>query len=209
MEVYISDKEQLEIIRNWWRENGKFTIICIIAVLVLTYGWRYYQEKKINTAVGASVIYEQTLAYEANHQYSQVEFEVTRLLTNYANTPYASMAALISAQNAIYANKWSDAMEKFNWVIIHSKNKDLKQIAKIRQARLLLAMNRSDEALVLLNKIDADSYLPLINEIRGDIYASKGDKQAAAAAYQLALNTLKKENPNRSFLQMKYNQLNG
>jgi predicted negative regulator of RcsB-dependent stress response len=209
MNIYISDKEQIEMIKNWWRENGKFTLFSILIVLVGTIGWRYWQNSKNQEAAHASIIYEQTLTYEANHQLTEAELEVTRLLANYPNTPYATLAAFLSAQNAINRNRLDLSLEKLDWIIHHSKNKDFKQIAKIRKARILLTMEKYDESLALLANIDAETYLPLIKEVEGDILFAKGKRKEALVAYQNALSSLRKDAPNRSLLQMKYNQLNG
>lgn len=207
MNTYVSDKEQIEMIRNWWRENGKFTLLSIVAALVITSGWRYWQNSKNQEAANASVVYEQMLNHAASHQLSAVQFEVTNLLTSYPHTPYASLAAFMSAQNAVSNNKIDEALEKLNWVISNSKNKDFKQIAKIRKARILLSLKKYDEALSLLTEISSAAYLPLMYEVKGDVLVAKGDKKAALSAYQLALSSLKKDEPNRSFLRMKYDQL--
>lgn len=208
MSEYYSDKEQAEMIRKWWRENGKFTIFSIIIVVALSSGWKYWQNLKNQKAGNASILYEQMLVHEANLQLSDAELDVTSLLTTYSKTPYATLAAFISARNAINQNHLDVALEKFDWVLHHSKNKDFKQIAKIRKARILLNLKKYDESLALLSVVESDAYLPLINEIKGDVLLAKGDKNGALGAYQNALNKAKKDAPHRSLLQMKYNQFN-
>ena len=51
MEGYISDNEQVEVIRKWWRENGKSLVLGLIIGLVglfiygaatnKSYGWNW------------------------------------------------------------------------------------------------------------------------------------------------------------------------
>lgn len=207
MDTYITDKEQVEMIRKWWRENGKFTIISIIVVVVLSFGWRYWQNNQAQKAANASVIYEQMLTHESNNQISQAELDATSLITNYAKTPYAALGAFISALNSINANNLDAAIQRYDWVMLNANSKDFIQIAKIRKARVLLALNKYDDAITTLSKVEADAYLPLIKELRGDILLAKGDKQGARSAYQNALNALRKDAPNRNFLQIKYDQL--
>ncbi len=209
MTSYISDKEEIEMIRNWWRENGKFTLFCIIAVLMISAGWRYWQNHVEQDRAAASMLYEQMLSHQANNDLSSVEFEVTDLLTNHPKTPYASLAAFMSAQNAINGDNLASAIEKFDWVIGNAKNKDFKETAKIRKARVLLTMKKYDDALAVLAKSEVTAYAPLVSEVKGDILVAKGDKKSALLAYAAALQTLKKDEPNRSFLQMKFDQLSG
>jgi predicted negative regulator of RcsB-dependent stress response len=207
MDTYISDKEQIEMIKKWWQENGMFTIISIISALVISFGWRYWQNHKNQEMAVASILYEQMLSHEINHQYSDVEFDVTGLQTIYAKTPYASLAAFMSAHNAINNNNLSAALEKFDWVIANAKSADFKQIAKLRKARILLEMKKFNEAVEVLSKVNSIAFITLINEVRGDIYAAKGDKSSALSYYLNALGSLSQDAPNRSFLQMKINQV--
>lgn len=207
MSIYISDKEEIEMLKNWWKENGKFTLLSIAAAILLSAGWRYWQSSKVQDRADASIVYEQMLYHEANQQLSAVEADVTSLQTNHPHTPYATLGSLVSAQNAVGANKLDVAIEKLNWVIHNSKNRDFVQIAKMRLAKVLLGMKKFDDALATLNVVDVEAYLPLINEIKGDIYFDKGDKNAARTAYQNALKKLNKNAPNYPLLQIKANQL--
>ena len=61
MDDLLSEKEQLEQIRSWWKEYGGYVIGGLglgIAVLV---GWNYYQGSKLDAQLGGSALYE-TLA---------------------------------------------------------------------------------------------------------------------------------------------------
>jgi len=207
MNDYVSDKEQIEMLKNWWKENGKFTLLSIAMVLLVSACWRYWQNMKAEDAASASLTYEQMLIHESSHQYSEVEFDVTSLLANHAGTPYAPLGAFISAQNAINDNKLEEAVQRYDWVIAHAKSQDFKNIASIRKARILLSLKKYEEALQSLSAIHSKPYLPLVNEVRGDIYAQQGNKAAALNAYQTAVNNLRKDAPNHSFLEMKYNEL--
>lgn len=208
MNTYVSDKEQIEMIRNWWRENGKFTVIAIIVTILMSYGWRYWQDMKLQNAANASMLYEQLLSHQSSHQFSDVENDANNLLKKYSNTPYASLAALISAQNAVLENKLEAAAEKLQWTIEHTKNSDFREIAKIRQARVFITLNKLSDALKLVNQVGTAAYFPIASEVKGDILFAQGDKKGAHLAYQNALSTLPKMAANRNFLQLKYDQLN-
>ncbi len=206
MNIYVSDKEQAEMIRKWWRENGKFIIFSVIITVALSYGWNHWKELKNQRTAAASTLYEQMLT-NADSQSDESEKDAMNLLSTYPKTPYASLAAFFLAKNAISQNKLDIAMQKIDWILKHTNNKDFKQIAKIRKARILLSLKKYNESLALLSVVESNAYLPLINEIKGDIYLAKGENNQAAAAYQNALNMIKKDAPNRSLLEMKFNQI--
>lgn len=205
--IYVSDKEQVEMLRKWWRENGKFTLGSIAVALALSAGWRYWQNAKIQDRAAASVVYEQMLNQEANHNYQAVETNLIDLQVNHPHTPYAALASLIAAQNAVKDNKLDIALQKLNWVIHNSRNDDFVQIAKMRLARVYLSLKKYDDALTVLNVVTVKGYLPLIQEIKGDVYLAKGDINNARTFYQNALNSLPRSAPNRSLLEMKLNQV--
>jgi predicted negative regulator of RcsB-dependent stress response len=204
---YLSDQDQIQIIKKWVRENGLFTITVILAVLILSYGWRYWQESRERNADTASIIYEQLLSDVANQQQANFLNAATKLTTEYSYTPYASLAALIWAQTAVKENNLNMAIKQLQWVIDHSRSHELKQIARIRLARVLLAQEKYQAALASLGTAEVANYSSLMNEVRGDIYLAQGKRLEANAAYQNALRALPSSEPNRVFLQMKHDQL--
>lgn len=207
MSIYISDKEEIEMLKKWWQENGKFLLGSIIVALLLSAGWRYWQTSKAKDAAMASMIYEQVLSQEASGDFSAVNSGVTDLHVNHPKTPYASLASLMAAQNAVKDNRLDEAVTQLSWVIHHSRNKDFVQIAKLRLARVYLGMKKYEDALTTLNVVEASSYQPLVQELRGDIQFAKGDITGARLSYQNALGALAKDAPNRLLLQIKANQL--
>jgi predicted negative regulator of RcsB-dependent stress response len=204
---YLSDQDQIQLIKKWCRDNGLFTLAMILAVLLLSYGWRYWQESRERNSDTASIIYEQLLSDVANQQQANFLNAATKLTTDYSYTPYASLAALIWAQTAVKDNNLNTAINQLQWVIDHSRSHELKQIARIRLARVLLAQGKYQAALASLSTVEVTNYSSLMNEVKGDIYLAQGKRLEASAAYQNALKTLPNSEPNRIFLQMKYDQL--
>ncbi|MGU3844696.1 YfgM family protein, partial [Vibrio diabolicus] len=44
MELYDTEEQQVEAIKDWWKENGKAVIIGAVVGLGGLFGWRYYQD---------------------------------------------------------------------------------------------------------------------------------------------------------------------
>lgn len=83
----------------------------------------------------------------------------------------------------------------------------LKQIAKIRMARIFAAEKSYTNALNELSSIDDKTYLPVINELKGDIYGATGQYQEAMSSYKLALDEVKNNGMGNLFLEMKTNEI--
>ena len=58
MDDYLSDKEQVERLRQWWRENGWFLLGGVALGLLGLYGYNQYFAYQDRQAEGAQVLYE-------------------------------------------------------------------------------------------------------------------------------------------------------
>lgn len=85
------------------------------------------------------------------------------------------------------SNQLQEAVEQLRWVLEHSSQDTLRNIAKIRLARVLNAQAHNDQALELLSGEFPPGYSSLIEEIRGDAFRAKGDIEKARQAYTRAL----------------------
>jgi predicted negative regulator of RcsB-dependent stress response len=50
VDEYLSDNEQVERLRTWWRENGWFVIGGVALGFLALFGWRQYGEYRIGQA---------------------------------------------------------------------------------------------------------------------------------------------------------------
>ena len=62
MEVYTTEEQQVEVIKNWWKENGTSVIAGTVIGLVGLFGWRYYTEHQQTTQEAASQAYNEMSA---------------------------------------------------------------------------------------------------------------------------------------------------
>jgi len=188
--VYASETEQIEQLKRWWQQYGKSTLAVVIVGFLISWGWHAWQKQHERLLQTASVVYERLLTSIIRDDQVALEQQATRLFKHYPHTPYAQLAALILARKAVYNGDLEGAEQKLMWVMKHGENAALKQLARIRQARILAATGKQKEALKLLDKVDDKAYLSLIYDAKGDIYIQMENKEAARSAYQEALNAL-------------------
>ena len=72
-------------------------------------------------------------------------------------------------------------------VIDGSRDAELRQVARMRLARVLIEQSKPDEALALLDPSTAGAFAPHFHDIRGDALTAKGDTVGARRAYDAAL----------------------
>jgi predicted negative regulator of RcsB-dependent stress response len=188
--VYSTESEQVEQLKRWWQQYGKSTLAVIIVTFLASWGWHAWQKQHERLLQTASVVYERLLTSIIRDDQVAAHQQADRLFEHYAHTPYAQLAALILARKAAHDGDLEEAKKKLNWVVKHGENSALKELARVREARILSALNKPKEALALLNKVDDKAYLPLVQDVKGDIYMQMGNKEAARVAYQEALKLL-------------------
>jgi len=206
--VRTTDEEQLETIKEWWREYGKLTVIAVIIAIAGSFGWRYWQRHQRETRLQASVVYTEMLNSIALHKTAVAAQFAAHLEKEYSGTPYASLAALLQAKQAVEQQKFTAAEKKLTWVVHHADTDALVQIARIRAARVLLTDHKPKQALTMLATVNDNAYLPAIDEMKGDIYLQMSNKSKARQAYTNAVAALP---PNKlaheALLKMKLAQL--
>lgn len=190
MNVYATETEQIEQLKRWWHQYGKFTLVVVIVGFLISWGWHAWQKQHERLLQTASVVYERLLTSVIRDDQVAVQKQASRLFQHYPRTPYAQLAALILARKAVYDGDLPAAKKKLDWVMKHGESAALKELARIREARILATEGKLKEALELVNKVDDKTYLPLAQDMKGDIYMLMNNKEAARTAYQNALKGL-------------------
>ncbi|MCE3043815.1 tetratricopeptide repeat protein [Legionella sp. 16cNR16C] len=207
MSVYMTEEEQLEAIKKWWnRYSTRITIVLsIILLAVSAYKYWNWHVEKVN--IQASNAYEHMMVAYSNKDNKSIKSYANDLITNYSETVYADAARMILAKLLTSHNHFGKARTMLEDVASHSKMKALKQVARIRIARLLVAEKNYDKALEELTSVDDAAYMPVINELKGDIFAATGHYQQAITSYKEAITEVRTHGIGNLFLEMKTNEL--
>ena len=199
------DREQIELLKNWWNEYGKAILIAIVVGLAMGYGWRFWQQHKMERAVAASNLYQELLI-DLQSNPNAVKDSAQQLVSQYPSTPYASMASLILAKQQVADNQLADATQSLQWVVIHSNSAALQQVARIREARVLIAKQQPEQAIKILQTVNDATFAPLIDDAMGDAYKAMGQNAQAQNYYQQASIGLAQAQINNPFLSLKASQ---
>lgn len=207
--VYETEQEQIEAIKRWWRENGKFVIAGLVIGLGAVIGWRWWHSYQQHRAEAASAKHSELLDAVQAGDSDKAESAGKALLGEYASTPYAAQAALDLAGQEVTRGKLDQASEHLSWVLAHSDDKALTLVARLRLAQVLLAQDKADAALQKLAQADAGKFQALYDETRGDAYVALKQFDKARDAYSASLDELESGQGDRSLLQMKIDNLPG
>jgi predicted negative regulator of RcsB-dependent stress response len=188
MSEYLSEEEQVEALKKWWKENGRSIIAGAVLGLGGVFGWQAWTQHQDRTAEQASGRFEQMqLAFQTGSNES-VTKQAEILLSEHGDSAYALFAALLSAKVKHEEGDAGGARAQLEWVVANSDEPSFQQIARLRLARLLLDENDVEGAAAVIAQTSSDNFAGEVAEVRGDIARSKKDYVAARQAYQEALD---------------------
>lgn len=200
LDGYVSEKEQLEEIKKWWHSNGKFIAIAVVVGLAVGFAWRYWHKIEINRADNAAMIYQSVAQADTQNNVVTAQGGAKILMEQFPSSPYASLSAFLWAKEAVAKNDLPTALSKLQWVIEHSNQDRLKQMARISAARILLSQNNTQAAMTELKVVNDKQFAPLIAWVKGDIFTQEGNAKEAASQYQIAKNGLTGFQPAQTYL---------
>jgi len=200
-----TEEEQLERLKEWWNKNGKLVIAGVVVGLATVIGTRMWTDSNNSYAEAASQQYESLLGLVEQGDSAQAEQVAGSMLTEYSGTPYASFAKLMLARLKAEQGDLVSAQAFLQQTIDGAGLDGIRQVARLRLARVLLADGKPDAALVALEG-DSSAQLPADGEIiKGDIFLAQGKQSEARNAYNRAM--IIGGGGNRSLLQMKLDDL--
>lgn len=215
MAEHLSEEEQLESLKRWWKENGLSTVIVVVLAVGGYFGWDLWKGHRQAQTEAAAIVYQQMMevsqvqpgqALEAEKREQAVAL-AEQLKSEHASSQYARYAAMLLARLAVEADDLEVAKSQLQWA---KKGADdgLLLIIKLRLARLEAASGNLDKAIDMLKGVDAGAMGSAYAEAIGDFQVIKGDKAAAYTAYRDALQKLVlNDNQTRTIIELKLNHV--
>jgi len=188
LDIYASEEQQVEALRKWWRENWIALVLGVSLGLGGLFGYRFWQDRVTSHAEVAAELYSGVLAALNSNNLAQIETTRKKLQGDYADTPYAPLAALVEAKARVASGELAAANLLLEWVVANAEQPEVIDVARLRLARLLLASDQADAALAALDALQGEGFKALIEETRGDAHRQRGETDLAAQAYQRALD---------------------
>ncbi len=205
--AYETEQEQVDAIKKWWQSNGTAIVAGLAIGAAALFGWNMWTDNTRNQQEAASTAYQQLMDTLADKENDIVLERVERLKSDYADSPYAVLAAMAAAKANVNKNDLEAAQTQLQWALDHSSDVGIQHIVRLRLARLLIATDKSEGALSLLEKVtNTASFTADYDELKGDIYIATGEVGLARTAYKKALAE-GENSPNSRFLQMKLDEL--
>ena len=212
MDDYLSEKEQIDTLKQRVREYGPYALAGVVVAVGGLYGWKYYQSSQAHQGLEAAAKVEAIAAQLGGGDSMGAAKAADALRDSYGRTPYADEADLMVARALVDAGDLLGAMARVENVIRSTGDEEMKAVAMLRKARLQRAMAKPKTVNAALEGGqvgDLGAFAARFLEVKGDLLGDKGDAKGAAAAWQEALAKDKDGVLAREVVELKLNQAGG
>lgn len=203
----LEEQEQLDELKAWWKQYGTLVILVaavFFAGLAAFHGWRYYRDTQ---AVAAVTLYGQLEQADRAGDGKKARAVAATIVDKYGSTAYAVLASLVAARHAFQSGDLSESKARLQWVIERAGEQEIRDVARLRLATVLLDEKNYGEALKLVETKPVDGMAGLYADLKGDILLAQGKVPEARSAYQFALDKSQANSSYRATLQLKLDSL--
>jgi predicted negative regulator of RcsB-dependent stress response len=183
----LEEQEQIAALKAWWADNGRYVVAALAAAALAGGGWLGWGAWQGAQARAAGQHYDAVLRAASADDLKGLREAAAALAENYPRTLYASMGALAAAKVFFERGDLKGAGAQLRWVIERSGSDELRDLARLRLAAVLLDEKSYDEALALLEAKHGAPLEAQYAALKGDILVAKNQPAEAKAAYRIAL----------------------
>ena len=185
----LEEQEQLAELKAWWKMYGNLVVNVLLAILVVVAAWLGWNRYQGSQSTQAAMVYNVLQNAAQAKDSSRIKAANGELVEKFGSTRYASLGALVTAKAMIDSGDAKTAKLQLAWVAEHGKD-ELRDIARLRLAAVLIDEKAYDEALKQLDGASGPAFAVRFADTRGDVFVAQGKKAEAQNAYQAALTKL-------------------
>ena len=185
MNNYSNDEEKLI---SWFQENYKNILLGIILGLGIGFSYNYYNDMQSNSQFEISSKYEEAIKAYNNNEINLILALSNELSKEYPTNTYTTMSNLYAAKIHYINGDFEESKNKLRQIIDNQNDKDLKSIATIRLARLLISEGKYNDAEIVIKKHVNHNTNLLSIELLGDISLAKNQLLQAKSYYMKLLD---------------------
>lgn len=203
----LEEQEQIDSLKTWWKMYGNLVTGLVVAASLAMVGWQGWNWYQGGQSAKAAAIYGVLEQAASAGDAQKVKAAAGELAEKFGGTHYAALGAMLAARQSFDAGDLKTARTQLTWAAENAKD-ELKDLARLRLAAILLDDKAYDEALKQLDGARAVALDARFLEMKGDVLAAQGKRPDARAAYKSALEkSADKAGAGRELLQQKLDSL--
>jgi predicted negative regulator of RcsB-dependent stress response len=190
----LQEQEQVDQLKAFWKQYGNlitWILTLALAGFAAWNGWNWWQREQ--SAKASSMFDElERAAQAADAERSARVF--ADLKERFPSTAYAQQGALLAAKVQADKGLTDAALATLAWASENGGDAELRTIARLRAAGLLMDKKQYDAALAQLDAVaqgkDAKEFESLLADRRGDVLLAQGKKDEARKAFEAAYKAM-------------------
>jgi len=199
MALDLEEQEQVAALKGWWSEHGTLVTALVVGIALAVAGWQGWRWYEGRETAQASALFDALVRGAQGGDPKAVRDAAGGLIENHPRTLYAAMGALAAARFHFDRGDLKSAKLQLGWAAESAGSEELRDLARLRLAALLLDEKAHDEALKLLEAKHAAPFAAQYLALRGDVLVAKNQQAEARAAYKSALELADKSRDNSAF----------
>jgi len=190
----LQEQEQVDQLKAFWQQYGNlitWTLTLALAAFAAWNGWNWWQRDQ---AVKASAMFDEL---ERAAQAADVERSArvfADLTERFPRTAYAQQGALLTAKVQADKGQADAALATLAWASENAAEDEVRSVARLRAAGLLIDKKQFDAALAQLDAAaqgkGASAFEALVADRRGDVLLAQGKKDEARKAFEVAYKAM-------------------
>ena len=182
----LEEQEQLDQIKNFWKQYGNLVTWALIAVLVAYAGWNGWNWWQRDQAGKSGAMFDQLDKAAQAGDADQAGRIFADMKERFPRTAFTQQGGLLAAKAQFGKGQADAALATLAWVAANGSEAEYQTVARLRAAGVLLDQKKYTEALTQLDGATAVEFEALVADRRGDVLLAQGKKDDAKAAYAKA-----------------------
>jgi predicted negative regulator of RcsB-dependent stress response len=206
----LQEQEQLDQIKSFWNQYGNLITWTVTLALAGFAGWNVWQWWQREQGAKAGALYDELDRLAGSGDVDKTARAFSDLKERFPRTLQTQQGALLAAKVQAEKGQADAALGTLGWLADNAGEDELRSIARLRAAGLLLDQKKFDEALKQLDAAQQGKpreFDALIADRRGDILAAQGKRTEAVAAYQAAYKAMDAKTEYRTLVEAKLTAL--
>ena len=202
----LEEQEQLEQLKAFWKQWGNlitWVVTACLAVFAAWQGWNTWQRSQASKAESMYVAMQKAVQ---EGDLAKVD-AVQKDLQGMSGSSFAAQGVLLAARTQFEKGKMDASKASLNWVMQEAKLTEVRDVARLRLAGVLLDEKKFDDAAKLIDAVTTPDFTALAADRRGDLLMLQGKPVEAKAQYQKAYAAMDKTVEYRRLIEAKLAQL--
>jgi predicted negative regulator of RcsB-dependent stress response len=206
MDDYLDEKEQIEEIKSWLKENWLALVAGVIVGFGGLFSWNWYQDSVYESNTQALAIFDQAQQELTLGNFDSALALLQNLRSDYNSSPYTDFLGLLYSTYLLSNGNTADAAVEIEYVLNNTTDEYLRLIATWRLARVNVEMTNYDRALELVQNKN-HTLSANFTELEGDVYFFRGEFDLASNTYMSILSDPNINSIDLNTLMLKINNL--